>query len=271
MFMNKNKFYKVVLLMLVSIFNGSTWAQSEIEYPIKNNSFREGETLSFRVFYNMSFIWINSGDANFSVSSEKYGDNDAYHIIGRGNTAKSFEWFYKVSDTYETYIAKENMLPLRFIRNVHEGDIKIHNDVSFYHSKGIAVSDQKTFATPKYTQDVLSAIYFARNINYNNYKKGDRIPFSMFLDNQVYNLYIKYQGKERITTKMGTFNAIKIVPLLIEGTIFKGGEKMTVWVSDDENHLPLRIESPILVGSIKVDLMDYKNLKNPFKGMISRN
>ena len=68
---------------------------------------------------------------------------------------------------------------------------------------------------------------------------------------------------------MGTFKAIKIVPLLIEGTIFKGGEKMTVWVSDDANHLPLRVDSPILVGSIKVDLMEYDNLRNPFTSMIS--
>ena len=86
----------------------------------------------------------------------------------------------------------------------------------------------------------------------------------MFLDDKVYPLYIKYVGKERITTKMGTFNAIKIVPLLIQGTIFKDGEKMTVWISDDENHIPLRVDSPILVGSVKVDLIGYDNLRNPF-------
>ena len=70
-------------------------------------------------------------------------------------------------------------------------------------------------------------------------------------------------GKEDISTKYGKFHAIKIVPLLIEGTVFKGGEKMTVYVSDDANHIPLRIESPITVGSIKVDLMHYENLRYP--------
>jgi hypothetical protein len=92
----------------------------------------------------------------------------------------------------------------------------------------------------------------------------------MFLDDKVYNLYIKYIGKEKITTRMGTYNAIKITPLLIEGTIFKDGEKMNIWVSDDENHLPLRVDSPIIVGSIKVDLIDYENLRNPFSSMISQ-
>jgi hypothetical protein len=127
------------------------------------------------------------------------------------------------------------------------------------------------YNVPKCVQDVLSAIYYARNIDYSKYKPGDKIPFSMFLDDQVYNLYIKYLGKEQVTTKYGTFSAIKISPLLIEGTIFKGGEKMMVWVSDDSNHVPVRVDSPILVGSIKVDLVGYENLRNPFTGLLSKN
>ena len=92
----------------------------------------------------------------------------------------------------------------------------------------------------------------------------------MFLDDQVYNLYIRYLGKEQIKTRYGTFNTIKIRPLLIEGTIFKGGEKMTVWVSDDANHVPVRVDSPILVGSIKVDLIGYENLRNAFTGFLKK-
>src|SRR5205814_93744 len=145
-----------------------------------------------------------------------------------------------------------------------------NQDVTFNQAKGQAISDKKVYSIPKGTQDVLSAIYYARNIDYNKYKAGDRIPFSLFLDDKVYSLYIKYLGKEEIKTKMGRFAAIKIAPLLIEGTIFEGGEKMTVWVSDDENHLPLRIDSPILVGSIKVDLIDYDNLRNPFTAIINK-
>ena len=80
----------------------------------------------------------------------------------------------------------------------------------------------------------------------------------MFLDNEVYHLYIRYLGKETVKTKYGKFRAVKFKPLLVKGTIFEGGEKMTVWVSDDANHLPLRLESPIIVGSIKIDMMQYK-------------
>jgi hypothetical protein len=91
----------------------------------------------------------------------------------------------------------------------------------------------------------------------------------MFLDNEVHNLYIKYEGRETIKTKYGKFRAIRFKPLLVKGTMFSGGEKMTVWVSDDQNHIPLRIESPIVVGSVKVDMMQYRNLRYPLSSNIS--
>lgn len=237
----------------------------------KNTSFKEGEKLSFKVYYNMSFIWIFAGNASFTTAAGEMNGNKVYHVTGEGKTASSYEWFYKVKDKYETFINMETMTPERFIRDVNEGSTQFHHDITFHHKKEQAVSKNKTYTITKCTQDVLSAIYFARNIDYSKYNVGDKIPFDMFLDDKLYSLYIKYQGKEVIETKMGKFRAIKIVPLLIEGTIFDGGEKMVVWVSDDANHLPLRVDSPILVGSIKVDLMGYENLRNPFSSLISRN
>ncbi len=253
----------------VLIFSKGVFAQNDF-CSARNTSFKDGEQLTFRIYYNMGFIWINAGNAQFTTVLEDMNNRKVYHIAGTGHTAKSYEWFYKVNDKYETFIDRETMSPQRFIRNVSEGSTKINEDISFNQTTGQAISKNKTYSIPKCTQDVLSAIYFARNIDYNKYKEGDRIPFNMFLDNQLYSLYIKYMGKEEIDTKMGTFKSIKIVPLLIQGSIFKGGEKMTIWVSDDENHLPLRVDSPILVGSIKVDLVAYNNLRNPFTSIISK-
>ncbi len=253
-------------ILLITVCSGA-FAQNDF-CSAKNISFKEGEKLTFKVFYNMSFVWITAGYADFTTKAEVYNGQDVYHITGDGKTASSYEWFYKVKDRYETFIDRETMLPARFIRDVNEGGFKINQDVFFNQQHQLATSNQKNYTIAKCTQDVLSAIYYARNIDYNAYKPGDKIPFDMFLDDKMYSLYIKYVGKEKIETKMGKFNAIKIVPLLIEGTIFKGGEKMTIWVSDDQNHLPLRIDSPILVGSIKVDLISYANLRNPFTSKI---
>lgn len=258
---------KIIAIIYCFMFSLPSQAQNDF-CSTKNTSFKDNEKLMFRVYYNVSFVWINAGNVQFTTTPEEMNGRKVYHVTGDGKTAKSYV-FYKVNDKYETYIDRETLLPLRFVRNVSEGGFKFKQDVSFNQKKLQAVSDKKTYPIPKCTQDVLSAIYFARNINYNSYKPGDKIPFTMFLDDKVYSLYIKYIGKEKIKTRKGTYNSIKISPLLIEGTIFKGGDKMTVYVSDDDNHLPLRVESPILVGSIKVDLMAYDNLRNQFTSLVS--
>jgi hypothetical protein len=264
--LNRGRIIAIVALLLISI---ASYAQNDF-CGIKNTSFKEGERLVFKVYYNMGAIWVGAGYATFNTTLEDLNGRKVYHVVGDGKTMKSYEWFYKVRDKYETYIDVETMLPAKFIRNVDEGGFKIHNNVTFNQNIGQAISTNGVYKVPKCIQDVLSAIYYARNIDYSKYKPGDKIPFSMFLDDQVYNLYIRYIGKERVTTKYGTFNAIKISPLLIEGTIFKGGEKMMVWVSDDANRIPVRVDSPILVGSIKVDLVGYDKLRNPFTALISK-
>ena len=264
--LNRGRIIAIVALLLISI---ASYAQNDF-CGIKNTSFKEGERLVFKVYYNMGAIWVGAGYATFNTTLEDLNGRKVYHVVGDGKTMKSYEWFYKVRDKYETYIDAETMLPAKFIRNVDEGGFKIYNNVTFNQNIGQAISTNGVYKVPKCIQDVLSAIYYARNIDYSKYKPGDKIPFSMFLDDQVYNLYIRYIGKERVTTKYGTFNAIKISPLLIEGTIFKGGEKMMVWVSDDANRIPVRVDSPILVGSIKVDLVGYDKLRNPFTALISK-
>lgn len=238
---------------------------------IRNISFGNGEHLYFKVFYNVGRVWVGAGEATFDVKQEVMDNHSVYHIIGDGKTFKSYDWIFKVRDRYETFLDMRTLLPVRFIRNVNEGGYKIYNNVAFNQEIGKAASTNGTFNVPRCIQDVLSAIYYARNIDYSKYQPGAKIPFTMFLDDQVYTLYIRYVGKERIETKYGVFNAIRIVPLLIEGTIFKGGEKMNIWVTDDNNHLPVRVDSPILVGSIKVDLMGFSNLRNSLTSLISKN
>lgn len=253
------------------LLGAGTLSAQQIDFcGIKNTSFKEGERLKFKVYYNMGMIWVGAGEAIFNTSLETLNGKPVYHVIGDGKTFKSYDWFFKVRDRYETFIDVDNLRPHKFIRNVDEGGFKIYNHVTFNHAAGQATSGNSVHKVPECVQDVLSTIYYARSIDYNKYKPGDKIPFSMFLDDKVYNLYIRYMGKERITTKYGTFNAIKISPLLIEGTIFSGGEKMMVWVSDDANHIPVRVDSPILVGSIKVDLVGYERLRHPFTSLISK-
>lgn len=237
---------------------------------IRNNAFLDGERIEYDIFYSVIGLYVNAGNASFTTKLENLNNKPVYHVIGSGSSNTSYDWIFKVRDQYESYFDTATLQPYKFIRNVNEGGFKIYENVSFNQKTNTAITDKGVFKVPSCIQDVLSSIYYARNINYNAYKPEDKIPFNMFLDNEVHQLYIKYMGKEKIKTRFGKFRAIKFKPLLVKGTIFEGGEGMTVWVSDDENHIPLRIESPIVVGSIKVDMMEYENIRYPLSSLISR-
>jgi len=236
---------------------------------IRNSAFQNGESITFKVFYNVLGLYVDAGTAVFTAGIEQMNSKPVYHLVGTGNSNSSYDFIFKVRDRYESYIDTASLKPYKFIRNIDEGGYKKYENITFNHTAGTAISTQGVVKIPPCVQDVISTMYYARNIDFNKYKPEDKIPFSMFIDNEVYDLYIRYLGKEVIKTRYGKFNAHKFKPLLIKGTIFEGGEKMTVWVSDDGNHIPLRIESPISVGSVKVDMMSYKNLRYPLSSLLN--
>lgn len=262
--MKWSRFVVVLWLMFLSF----PLAAGDDFCGIRNTTFKAGESITFKVYYTLG-VYVAAGEATFKTSLERMNNKPVYHIVGEGKTYSFYDNFFKVRDKYETYIDTATLQPYKFVRNVFEGGYKKYENITFNQSANTAVTSEGVFQVPNCIQDVLSSIYYARNINFDNYKINDKIPFSMFLDNETYNLYLRYLGRETVKTKYGKFKAIKFKPLLIKGTIFEGGEKMTVWVSDDANRIPVRIESPISVGSIKVDMMGYQNLKYPLSSLIS--
>ncbi|WP_291910936.1 DUF3108 domain-containing protein [Chitinophaga sp. CB10] len=256
-------------LLIILVLTCTRPAKAQNDFcSIRNTSFKTGESVTLKVFYALGKMFIGAGEATFNVGLERFANRDVYHIVADGKTYRAYDWVFKVRDRYETYLDTATLQPLKFVRNVNEGGYKIYNNVVFNQAGHQAISTTGTYPVPPCVQDVISSIYYARNIDFSKYKPDDKIPFAMFLDDQVYNIYVRYMGKEEIKTKFGTFRAIKFKPLLIKGSMFEGGEKMTVWVSDDANKVPLRIESPISVGSVVVDMINYSNLRYPFTSLI---
>jgi hypothetical protein len=235
---------------------------------IKNTSFKSGERVIMKVYYSTLGAYIGAGEASFTTTLDRFNGRPVYHAVGEGKTYSFFDNFFKVRDRYESYIDTATLLPYKFIRNIDEGGYKKYNNVSFNQTAHSAVSTTGVYKISDCMQDVVSAVYYARNIDFSKYKVNDKIPFDMYLDDEIYHLYIRYLGKEKIKTRYGKFKAIKFKPLLIKGTIFEGGEKMNAWVSDDPNHLLLRVESPISVGKIVIDMMGYTNLRYPLTSLM---
>jgi hypothetical protein len=268
--MRLNSLLLSLLLVVSSVVESrSQSVSSNLFCGTRNTAFKADERITYAVYYTVIGLYINAGTAVFSTRLEKINDRPVYHVVGTGTTSSSYDWVYRVRDRYESYIDTATLQPLRFIRDVNEGGYKINQRYDFNKTTNIASTSKGDYKVPACVQDVLSAIYYSRNIDFSKAKIDDKIPFSLFLDYEVFNMYIRYLGKETIKTRYGTFSTIKFKPLLVKGTIFEGGENMTVWVTDDQNRIPVRIESPIVVGKVKVDMMSYANIRYPLRSLIS--
>lgn len=228
---------------------------------LTNKAFIPGEVLKFRIHYGI----MDAGEATLEVqpSVQQFGGRDCYHVIGTGKSAGAFDWFFKVRDRYESMVDTEAIIPWFFVRRVNEGGYIINQNVTFNHYHDSARSEKKTISIPQYTQDLISSFYYARTIDFQNAKLGDIFQINGYLDDDIIPLNLKFIGREEIKSKKGTFKCIKLRPMLTEGRVFKDQEDMTIWVSDDANKIPIRVQTDILIGSIKMDLIDYKNLASP--------
>jgi hypothetical protein len=253
----------LILLVLALCVFYNAHAQSNVRVW-NNNAFGYGEKITYKIKYNLYFN-INVGEVDFEIANkpEVIAGNNCFHIIGTGRTYGFYDPFYKVRDKYETYLETNSLLPLLFIRNVQEGKFSFGEFVIFNHSKNIAKSKKRTQTIPKFTQDVLSSIYYARTFDYTNAKVGQAYTLTTFIDDSAYKVGVKYVGKETLETDLGKVKCIKLKPILIVDRLFKSNEDMSLWVTDDENHIPVRIESGISVGKIRADLDTWSGLKDP--------
>lgn len=227
-----------------------------------NTAFKEGEVLTYRLHYGL----LNAGNIVLEVKPEimDIGNRKVYHIVGTGYTTGSADWFYKVRDRYETYMDKDALLPWMFVRRVDEGGYKFSQDYSFNHyQKKVDIGNNEKFDVPAGIQDMVSAFYSARNMDLSNAKEGDLYSITCFVDKEVWPLKIKFVGREVIETDIGKFRCLKFRPVVQKGRVFKNEEDLNVWISDDKNHLPMRVKANIIIGSVKMDITSAKNLANP--------
>lgn len=228
----------------------------------KNEAFKAGEILTYRLHYGI----IDAGVAVLEVKPEvmDVAGRKVYHIVGNGYSKGSFDWFFKVRDRYETFLDKDALLPWMFVRRVNEGGYIINEDYKFNHyTNKVDVGREDKVDVPQGTHDMISAFYAARNLDLSNAKEGDVFTINSIVDKELFPLKIRYVGKEKIDCELGTFNCVKFRPIVQKGRVFKKEEDLNVWITDDKNHVPLRAQAKLVIGSVKLDIVSVKNLANP--------
>jgi hypothetical protein len=236
-------------------------------------AFQRGEELKYWVYYDAPLLGkVYAGKASLEISkkSEPFNGRNTFHAIGKGRSTGSFDFFFKVRDRFDSWFDEESLKPYHFKRNTSEGGYKVEDDVDFDYDKMTAKSRNKEISIDSNTFDMVSAFYFARNLDINTIEINDSFPVDFYLDDSVYTSAIVYKGIEIVETRIGRFRCMKFLPMVVTGEVFDNPYPMSLWITDDKNRIPILIKSEIIVGSIKGELFEYKNLKYPMDSRLDK-
>ena len=240
-------------------------------------SFRSGERLTLIASYHWGLVNADVGEAILMVEEETFRDTNYFYSRIYAKTYRFWDHFFEVRDVYEGRFFVHNLRPIYFYRDIKEGDYRIKNTFYFNDDYSVNMSVQKYNRPPRdtviqghsCTYDFVSLFFNARNIDFSSLAQGKTYPYSFVIDREMYNLWFHYVGKEeKKIDKIGTFRCLKFVVKLIAGEVFDGKNDLYLWISDDENHIPLYIETPIIVGRVSARLGRYENLKHPLNSKI---
>lgn len=264
----------VFLLFLLSALTSINGQSSDFDQLCQDREkvFISGEKLQYALYYNWNFIWLPAGILEFYIEEKE----DKYWIRVTGKSHESYNWFYKVEDHYYCIMDKEEFKPEYFVRDIQEGEYKIYNEIIFDYTRDSIYStvktndkeaEQFTFPLENCVLDILSLSYKLRHLDISQIQEQDEIPLDLVFDEKIFRIPMKFLGEEqaKMIKGLGRIDLYRFSPDLIAGHVFKEGQKMILWVSKDGNRIPVMIESPIKVGSIKAILRNYENLKYPLK------
>lgn len=219
-----------------------------------------GESLEYSLYYS----FIRAGEAKLSFDKDSSG---MYHIKMDSKTIGLANSLYHIRDIYECIMDPQTAYPLLAIRNVREGRYRAYNEVTFDHSSredsSIVYSQKKgMLVVPKDIYDILSGFYLLRKEYLtDSLQIGDTILIETYFTDEVFDLKVRYVGKEKIKTEYGKINCLKFNPVTEVGRAFKTQNDMSIWFSDDKNHLPVKVWLDLRFGSVRVDLIGFKGLK----------
>lgn len=196
------------------------------------------------------FRWIKAGQATLELLPNS--DSTQWTIQSLARCNHFFETFYPVRDTVTSLIDARGIYPLRFDKRLHEGSYHAHISAIYDQTSHKLQTQDTILSIDPFTHDVLSAFYFIRT---QKIKVGDSFELAAVSGKKKYNLKVLCHGREEIVVPAGTFHTLIVEPVLKGDGIFKANGKLTIWVTDDEKHIPVKMQSKIPVGSIKAELV----------------
>lgn len=255
---------------MLSGFGHSLHAQCTAE----NHAFNAGEDLSYKLYFNWKFIWVTVGEAEMNIKDMTYNGMDAYrcHLITRGN--KRADKLFVLRDTLVSIVNKE-LTPYYYRKGALEGDRYTVDEAWYSYPDGKSHVKQRfkthrdeirenSQASTECAYDMLSMMLRARSFDPTDYKVGQKILFPMADNGKIKNETLIYRGKKNFKMEDGSKTKYRcLVFSFVEYKDGKEKEVVTFYITDDKNHLPVRLDLYLRFGSAKAFLTNAKGVRNP--------
>lgn len=254
-------------LLLLLFFSASSFGQN----TRGNSAFTFGEELQFDVSYG----WLSLAEAKLQINKRVITENSRphYKIDAFGKTKGAATIFGRVNDNWGTHIDTSTLLPSLSYRYIEEGKYRKNEKVFFdqknkkatlqlYDRDNRTLKETKEFNLPGQVQDLVSGFYFLRSMDLTNLKKGQAILITGFFDKEIYNLKLIFEGTELIETSLGLKDTYIFSPLMPANKLFRGDYPVKVWVTKDQNKIPVKIKANLFIGSLNMEISSAKGLRN---------
>lgn len=263
----------LILLVLFTI-------QAQSQCKIQNNYFQAGEELTYDLYFKWGLVNTKAGISTLKTSSLKYDGKDAYKMSLVARSTGMAKKMFSLNDTLSTFTTKD-LTPLAFKKDAKEGDEHTLENMTYtYNANGSVTVHTKRTKNGEFrfdekinfntcVHDLVSVVFYARTLDYQNMKKGDEVKVDFITGKRKAYMIIEHQGTEKVKANDDkTYNCIKLVLSVIEGnkSAFEDREEaMKVYITNDNNRMPVRLDSKLKIGSTRAMLKTYKGNRHPVK------
>lgn len=265
----------ILLTLMLAMSSLAASAQCGIE----NKAFKTGEFLSYDLYFNWKFVWVKVGTASMSTVQSRYGGKTAWRSSLTTRSNSKLDKVFTLRDTLLSYCSEE-LAPLYFRKGAREGDRYYVDEIWYSYPNGnchmkqhrIENSGEHVWKESEYQDciyDMMSIFLRARNFDASKFTVGQNIPMPISDAKRLSNSWLKYQGKETFEIEETKQKFKCLVFSFIEREDGKNHELIRFYVTDDYNHIPVRLDMFLSFGSAKAFLKGYKGVRNPMTSKIS--
>ena len=267
-----NSLIKGVIFALL-LFAGATTASAQL--------FQEGEVLYYRAAYRAKLVPnIEAGEVTVSTRLDTLDSKEVYRVTGNGRTLPFFRWFFDMDDTYNIWVDRQTLRTQRFESDLKEDKYTFRSNYRYdWDSMVVHTWSQKRQNTPRTktmklspeSMDAVSLYFNLRSVDLTSFREGEHRQLDMVLEDTIRHLRYRYIGREELKVpKLGKFDTMKFACTIgsSEEFSFTDGTEFFIWITNDENKIPVMLASPVRVGEIRAYIRRYEGLRHPLTSKI---